>query len=113
MERSWLKRDDFGVKKGPKDVPKGAQMKKATKAKCKTCIKAKKTRELKERCGATPMCIGNVYFGHNSLVWWLIRANQIRILGFLGVLDALVQSIFPKKMPLFYYVNRFLTQVFI
>ena len=90
MERSWLKRDGFGVKKGPKDVPKCAQMKKATKAKCKTCIKAKKTRELKERCGATPVCTGKVYFGHNFLVWWPIRANQIHILGFLGVPDALV-----------------------
>ena len=73
VERSWLKRDGFGVKKGPKDVPKCAQMKKAIKAKSKTCIKAKKTRELKERCNATPVCIGNVYFGHNSLIWWLIR----------------------------------------
>ena len=98
MERLWLKRDDFGVKKGPKDVPKCAQMKKATKAKCKTCIKAKKTRELKERCGATPVCTGKVYFGHNSLVWWPIRANQIRILGFLGRIGVVH---LPKKCPYF------------
>ena len=41
-EQSSLNWDDFGVKKGPKDVPKDAQIKKATKAKFKTCIKAKK-----------------------------------------------------------------------
>ena len=66
----WSGRGSKGMilesKKGPKEVPKCAQIKKATKVKCKTYIKAKKNRELKERCSATPVCTGNVYFGHNS-----------------------------------------------
>ena len=71
-------------------MPKGKQIEKAKKAKCKTCIKRKKPGSGEGRRGTSPVCLGNVYFGPNSLIWWLIRVNQICILGFLGVEDAMV-----------------------
>ena len=93
-------------KRDPRMCPSVPKWKSPQRPSVKPASRPKKTRELKERCGATPVCTGKVYFGNNFLVWWPIRANPIRILGFLGVLDAKVQFSFPKNVPFFLFCEQ-------